>query len=512
MAGQNLLKQRAALPAVGISVMDWAQLAPFLILFFSGANLILIQWVMAREVTTLLLGTELVILLVSASYFVGISIGYLASGRIGRRWLPLLGVMTLALHLSLPVTFRLLVVWLGENGAYWAAFLVLPLLTPFVVSLFYSVFLPQFADQQQAGLGVLYLAELLGSICGVAVLAFLADLGLQTIYTLYAVGLIAVLLALGIRRWLAAGLALVSALWLAALPGLNQWTNTLWYTSLLGFPEGTTVLFSGYSPYQKVDVLELPDGGRALYLDGLSHFIGSYGIRLNRVVGEVPAALIEPENALVIGAGVMQTEQLIAQHGGMVTTVELDPMVADVGERYFMAYNQMDKLTNRAVFVDDAKHFLANSGALYDLIVADTPAAVSVQPATLYSVPFYQSVHDHLAPGGVFVGNMTSSFVPGDTISTRVAASLLQVFDEVIIVTPASVGWSFAFAADDLPFTREELDAALHDIGEVRFSTFDTAAVRMIAGDAAPITLDSMDFVLQTSAEWIGERLTWGQE
>src|SRR5690606_19026234 len=172
-----------------------------------------------------------------------------------------------------------------------------------------------------------------------------------------------------------------------------------------GFPEGTTVLFSGYSPYQKVDVLELPDGGRALYLDGLSHFIGSYGIRLNVIVGEVPARLIEPQNALVIGAGVMQTEQLIAQHGGMVTTVELDPMVADVGERYFLAYNQMDRLTNRAVFVDDAKHFLANSDALYDLIVADTPAAVSVQPATLYSVPFYQSVHDHLAPGGVFVGN-----------------------------------------------------------------------------------------------------------
>src|SRR5690606_23493038 len=143
-------------------------------------------------------------------------------------------------------------------------------------------------------------------------------LGLQAVYLIYAAGLIAVLLALGIRRWLAGGLALVSALWLTALPGLNQWSNTLWYTSLLGFPEGTTVLFSGYSPYQKVDVLELPDGGRALYLDGLSHFIGSYGIRLNQVVGEVPATLVKPQNALVIGAGVMQTEQLIAQHGGMV--------------------------------------------------------------------------------------------------------------------------------------------------------------------------------------------------
>jgi spermidine synthase len=261
-----------------------------------------------------------------------------------------------------------------------------------------------------------------------------------------------------------------------------------------------------------VDVLELPDGERALYLDGLSHFNGSYGIRLNVIVGEVPASLIEPQNSLVIGAGVMQTEQLIAAHGEHVTTVELDPMVADVGERLFYTYNQMDTLTNRTVVVDDAKHFLANDTARYDLIVADTPAAFSIQPATLYSVPFYQSIHDHLTPNGIFVGNMTSEFIPGDTISRRVAATLLQTFDEVVVITPASVGWSFVLAADQLPFSRAELENVLRQRGEVQFSTFDTAAVRAVVGDAAPITLDSMDFVLQTSAEWISERLNWGEE
>jgi spermidine synthase len=127
-------------------------------------------------------------------------------------------------------------------------------------------------------------------------------------------------------------------------------------------------------------------------------------------------------------------------------------------------------------------------------------------------VPFYHSIHDHLTPDGIFVGNMTSSFVPGDTISRRVAASLLQVFDEVIVITPASIGWSFVFAADDLPFARAELENALRESGEVQFSTFDTPAVRAIVGDAAPITLDSMDFVLQTSLEWINDRLYWGQE
>jgi spermidine synthase len=172
----------------------------------------------------------------------------------------------------------------------------------------------------------------------------------------------------------------------------------------------------------------------------------------------------------------------------------------------------MDTLTNRTVVIDDAKHFLANTDERYDLIVADTPAALSIQPATLYSVPFYEAIHDHLTERGIFVGNMTSPFVPGDNISRRVAASALQVFDEVMVITPASVGWSFMIAADNLPFTREEFDAALRQSGEVQFSTFDTIAVRAIVGDAAPITLDSMDFVLQTGLEWISHRLHWGEE
>lgn len=500
------------IPVLLLPLVDWKQLAPFWIVFFSGANLTLIQWVMTREVTTLLLGTELVILLIAVSYFIGVSIGYLLAGRISRKWMPALGVITLALHLTLPVTFRVLVAWLGSIDAYWAAFLVLPLTTPFVVSMFYSIFLPQFADDGKAGLGSLYLTELLGSICGIGVLVFLADLGLQTVYVVYTAGLIVILVSLGIRHWLTVLLTLISALWLAVLPALNLWSSTLWYTMLMGFPEGTSVLFSGYSPYQKVDVLQMPDGGRALYLDGLDHFNGAYGIRLNIIVGEVPATLIEPENSLVIGAGAMQTEQLIASHGGHVTTVELDLMVADVGEHMFYQYNQMDMLTNRRVVVEDAKYFLANTDALYDLIIADTPAALSIQPATLYSVPFYQSIHDHLTAKGIFVGNMTSPFVPGDNISRRVAASALKVFDEVIVITPASVGWSFLIAADDLPFTREELEAALRQNGEVQFSTFDTTAVRAVVGDAAPITLDSMDFVLQTSLEWINARLHWGEE
>ncbi len=516
--GGQLMSIRNFLPIAHAGLYDpalsrvWRKAAPFVIVFFGGANLILVQWVLVREVTTLLLGTELVILLISVTYFLGISLGYMLSGRVSRRWLAPLGVLTFSLHLTLPITFRLLVTWLGTQGAYWAAFLILPFLIPFLISAFYSIFLPLFVDQGEGNLGSLYLVELLGTIFGVVTLVILSEQGFQAVFSVYAAGLVIILLGLGIARWLATLLTVVGGIWLILFPVLNTWSNNVWYTNFMGFPEGSQVIFSAYSPYQKVDVIEMPDGERGLYLDGLSHFNGSFGYRLNVIVGSVPASLIQPKNALVIGGGVMKTEQLLASNGTYVVTVEIDPIVADVGARLFYQYNQMDKLTNREVVVDDAKHYIANTSAHFDLIVADTPAALSIQPATLYSVPFYQSIRDKLTENGIFVGNMTSQFIPGDVISQRVAASVLKVFGEVMVVTPMSVGWSFIFAADDLPFTRAELENALRQSGEVQFTVFDTAAVRAVVADAPPITLDTMDLVLQTSLEWIVDRLNWSSD
>jgi len=462
-----------------------------------------------RELTTLLLGTELVILLVSVAYFAGLSLGYLLSERIPRRWLTLLGTLTLVLHLTLPIWFRLLVAWFGASGAYWAAYLVLPLLTPFVVSAFYSIFLPLFVDSGQGELPRLYALEVLGAGAGVLILVALASLGLQTILVVYSLGLLLILWALRMRRHIVAALALLTAAWLVLFPGFNDWSNSLWYEKLLDFPQGTTTLFSRYSPYQKVDVLETPSGRRYLMLDGLEHFDSASGRWINVILGLIPARLTQPDNTLVVGAGVMQTEQMIAQEGGHVTTVEIDPVVVEAGLNYFLPYNQMDVLTNRTIIIDDAKHFIINSDDIYDLIVTDTPAAFSIQTATLYSQPFYQAIHSHLAPDGVLAANLTSTFGPGDLVSRRIVASILYHFDDLIVVTPASVGWSFAYASDYLPFDREDVEQMLHARGETDYVIYDTPDVRAIVGDARLITLDTMDLVLQTSAKWIGDRLSW---
>lgn len=489
------------------SAYRWLHFQSLLVVFFGGLNLVLIQWVLVRELTTLLFGTELVILLVTVSYFAGISVGYALSGWIKRRWLLPFGILTLILHLTLPIWFRLLVVFFDASGAYALTFIVLPLSVPFIISAFYSIFLPLYADDDADALPALYALEVLGTGCGVLILVALGGVGLQAVYVMYGVSLLLILTALNTPKYVLAGLGLMVAGWLILLPALNAWSNTAFFSQLYGLPDGTTTLYTGYSAYQKVDVLETPDGTRFLFLDGLEHFGSSGGSWLNIVMGRIPASLMFPQNALVFGAGSMQLELMIANYADWVTTVELDPAVVDASTTYLTAYNRMDELENRTVIIDDAKHFIANDDARYDLIATDLPAAFTIQTATLYSQAFFEEVSEHLETGGVFSVNLTDEFTPDSEISRRIAAGLLATFDEVMVVTSSSAGWSFAYASDDLPFTRDQVAVAIEAGGETNYAIFETDAVRAIAGNVQPITLDTLDTVLSTSLSRIRSNL-----
>jgi spermidine synthase len=295
--------------------------------------------------------------------------------------------------------------------------------------------------------------------------------------------------------------------WLLVLPTVNRWSNSLWYQQVHKLPPQTITLFSGYSPYQKVDVLQDPSGQRYLYLDGLNHFGFRDGERLNVLMGQIPAGLAQPEQVLVFGAGSMQMEQMIALSAGHVTTVELDPLMVAVSEKYFLEANQMDRLPNRTVIIDDAKHFIAITTTEYDMIATDLPAAFSIQTAVLYSQPFFQAIAQHLKPNGFAVINLTGEFKAENTTPRRIAAGLLQVFDEVLVIQSTSAGWSFAYAGEDLPFSRTQLENALRASGELEYVILETGAVRRVVGEAEPITLDSLEVAFYESAAWIAGRL-----
>lgn len=513
-ASIQLQPQPTTAPDAAFSLLKLrqARLKPpraLVIVFVGGVNLVLIQWVLAREMIALLSGTELVLLLVVATCLAGLSFGYLLAGRVRRSWLLPAGAVTLALHLALPVWLRLLAAGLDALGVYGAAYPVLPLLAVLIVPAFYSLFLPLFADAGEGRLPALCAVQLAGAACGVLALFLLGRIGLQVVLLVYGGGLLAILLALRLRPVYAALLAGAALLWLAALPAANGWSSALWYEQLEGLPAGTQTLYTAYSAYQKIDVLQAPDGSRYLYLDGLSQF-GSYSRqRFNVVMGMIPGMLVRPANALVVGAGSMQLEAMMADFAGHVTTVEIDRLVVEASRRYLADMNRMDTLTNRSIVIDDPRHFLANTSQRYDLVTMDMPPAYSVQTAALHAGPSVGAVQARLHRGGVMVTSLTGDFAPDDLLSRRMVATLLLYFDDVMVVTAESAGWSIAYASDDMPFTRQEVENALRQTGETSFAIFETPAVRAIVGEAAPVTLDTLDIVLRVSLDW--PRRRWGE-
>ncbi len=480
----------------------WGTIRVPLTIFLGGTNLILIQWVMVRELTMLLLGTELVILLVTIMYFLGLSVGYAWSGKFQARWLPALAAGTLVLHLALPLIFRLLSAWLYEHNVFWLAFVVLPLVMPFTVSAFYSILLPLFIDNGKGRLIDLYAVELLGAAGGILILLGIGSLGLTVLYIPYTICLLFLLASLSVRlRWIGL-LAVGSAIWLLALPQLDSWSNAYWFGKVFEL-DGPKTVFSAYSPYQKVDIVDDAKGQRYLFLNGLIDYGTENWKRLNLALGEVPARLVQPKSMVTVGSGSMALEGLVAGYAGHLTTVELDPVVLNASRVYFADVNHVNTLTNWSPVIDDAKHFFANTAEKYDLVTMNVPAPLTAQSATLYSSAFYASVKARLNPRGVLAVSLTRPLRPENMVARRIAAGMLTNFKHAIAITPDTVGITFVFAGDDLPFTITDVENILRETGEESFAVMDETALKLLVGSAEPVTLDSLDIVLQESARRI---------
>jgi hypothetical protein len=118
---------------------------------------------------------------------------------------------------------------------------------------------------------------------------------------------------------------------------------------------------------------------------------------------------------------------------------------------------------------------------------AQEPASRPAMRNPAVSVP---AIIDQLATDDVVVVRMAGRFGVDNLTSRQVAASLLALFDDVIVVTSASTESSFALAADELPFDRNRLADVLQANGATQFVIFDTLAVEAIVGNVQTVTQD----------------------
>ena len=155
----------------------------------------------------------------------------------------------------------------------------------------------------------------------------------------------------------------------------------------------------------------------------------------------------QPESVLIIGLGggtlPMALHALLPET--TIDTVELDPAVVRVAERFF-GYQTGPR---QRVFVEDGRAFVERAvkeGRGYDMVMLDA-FDVDYIPAHLLTIEFLEEVRELLAPGGVVVANSFAQSSMYERESATYAAVFGEFFNlraglegnRVIIATPGSL-------------------------------------------------------------------------
>jgi len=141
-------------------------------------------------------------------------------------------------------------------------------------------------------------------------------------------------------------------------------------------------------------------------------------------------------SVLIIGLGAGTVSKQITQSYGrvMIDGVEIDPAIVELGRRFF----DMDE-PNLQVHVTDGRAFLAGSKRQYDWVAVDAYQGSDI-PFHLVTREFFETLREHMRPGGVVSVNV-AWWRPDDAeLLRRVVATVETVFPSVYVVTEVSPG------------------------------------------------------------------------
>ncbi|HEX6185156.1 MAG TPA: fused MFS/spermidine synthase [Pyrinomonadaceae bacterium] len=257
--------------------------------------------------------------------------------------------------------------------------------------------------------GKLYALSTFGSIAGTLLTAFwlIPALGARTL--LQVLGLC--LVALPLLSFPASRSRLMLA---AAFVLITPWLFVLNSGASVPTRAGQSVVFEADSAYHHVVVVDDPaQDARFLqfnnYIESGISLSPPHGTRVSYPDSFHLARVFKPElkNILIIGGGGgVGARKFVADDPRVsVDLVEIDPLVAEVGFKYFY----LEPSERLRVHVEDGRSFVRRAALKYDLVVLDAFTIGGQIPFHLTTQEFMREVKNILAPGGVFLANINGS-------------------------------------------------------------------------------------------------------
>lgn len=130
---------------------------------------------------------------------------------------------------------------------------------------------------------------------------------------------------------------------------------------------------------------------------------------------------------LGMGSGTYARQLLRYLPGTKVAGVEIDRKITDLAHQYFQLPAQVP------VTEYDGRAYLNEDPQKYDVIMVDAYQDITI-PFQMSSVEFFQSVRQHLKPGGVMVVNLNMHGTEQGGIADWLADTVAGVFPEVMTI------------------------------------------------------------------------------
>ena len=167
-----------------------------------------------------------------------------------------------------------------------------------------------------------------------------------------------------------------------------------------------SVLYTGRTKFQSIEILKSPDFGKLLVLDGKVQSSEADEFIYHELLVHPPMlAHPNPEKVFVAGGGEGATLREILRHPTVkkAVMVDIDADVIEVCKKYLPEYNAGAFDDKRVkVYNTDARKWLAETKEKFDVIIIDLTEPVEKGPAyLLYTKEFYQIVQSKLTQDGV---------------------------------------------------------------------------------------------------------------
>ena len=442
MEAESLAASRP--PTNGLSLFSTREGRNRLLLALAGFNLILLNYTLVRQMTVAFYDLETSVLLMVLAYFAGISLGYLRPDRIATRWMSWLLPVFLILQMVLVSTAPLLVLELRTLANIKVAYAVIFLLVMVGSTSLYALFLPRIIQSEKGGTKRYYSAEILGSLVALCCLPIIARLGMVFFYGVYFAAFLGVAALVKLRPWILGVMLALMLGFLGCFDWIDKSVSAAHYQKSSRRAVIERIIFTRYSPYHKIEVAENKRGERYLFLNSQRQFGPGTHANYSYFVAEYPARLLGTPSVCLLGCGSMSTVGRIGDFAQSIQIVDLDSAVFETSRVYFADFNRLSSFHNWAFHPDDAKHFLGTTRSKYDLIIDDIPPAKTRQVALTYTREFFQLVRARLNPRGIFSLPSLSSLRTDTVYGRRMLATLVNVFDQVVVLNDTSGSYYFA--------------------------------------------------------------------